>query len=64
MRLFVDDLLGDAGIKIGMRLELEDNVQDVHEKENDACATADLEGEFICFHLVRPGCVEGRLRVG
>lgn len=34
MRLLVDDLLRNAGIEIGMGLELEDDVQNVHQEQD------------------------------
>lgn len=34
MGFFVDDALGDTSVEVGVGLELEDDVQDVNQKED------------------------------
>lgn len=34
MRFFINDLLWDTGVKIGVGFELEDDVQDVHQEQD------------------------------
>lgn len=34
MRLFVNDTLWDARVKIGVRLELKDDIENIHEEQH------------------------------
>lgn len=63
MRFFVDDVLGRAFIEIRVRLELEEQVEDVYDQEHDASTAADLEGLDVGVHLIGKGCVKGCLFV-
>lgn len=58
-RFPLKDLLWRGGIDVGMRLELEDQVQEINDEDDDACSSADLENPKVRFGLAAERSVEG-----
>ena len=64
MGLLVNDILGRAFVHVGMRFELEEQVQHVDQEEHDTGTTADGQDSIVglCRTVLIEGSMEGSLR--
>lgn len=62
MRLLVNDMLWRTLVHVGMRLELEHQIEDVDQEKNHTDTTTDFENVEICIGLM--GIIERGIKSG